>query len=104
VSDSSIEKVRAHFAGLNETTINIPEWDIVATVRPMTIGDKAYVVSRAVDDEHMQMVWLLIRKLKIDGKPVFMEADRLALSNEADENVIRSVALQIMGIEDIAGN
>ena len=104
VDGSAIDRVVAHFAGLTETPIDIPEWGIKATVRPMTVADKSYIMDKAAGDEFRLMVFLLIRKLKSDGAPVFLETDRLKLENSGDERVIRRVAMELMAAEPEVGN
>lgn len=94
---TTMDRIRAHYQALGTREIEVPEWELKLQAKPLTVGDKQWILDKAGDDEFRQLVYTLIRCARLpDGEWAFTIADRPALEREADERVIRRVASQIL--------
>jgi hypothetical protein len=101
---SAIDQVQAHFQRLDTRQIEVPEWaddqgkPMIIYCTPITLAEKAKI-ARAGDEfgRVMMLVHALIIKAQdADGKKLFTVADKKALSEKADPDVIARIVAQLM--------
>lgn len=106
-----IQKAREHFSSIPVKEIKVPEWGdedgnpLVIYSHPFTLFEKIKLRDLAKNDEQMLLAYVLIHKaLDSDGAKIFTVADKHALMNQVDFEVVIRVAYEIMAaptVEDM---
>lgn len=114
-----LERARAHFQAMHDTTVEVPEWGdalgpLVVKVRPMTLADrKLYAAKHGEDRSGVDAAITVVIRHATDaatGEPLFTEADRATLKKEVAPGVLARIAEAAMGkpldalVEDAEGN
>jgi len=101
---SAIDQVKAHFGRLDTRQIEVPEWaddqgnPLIIHCAPITLAEKAKI-TRAGDEfgRVIMLVHALIIKAEdAEGKKLFTLADKKALAERADPDVIARIVSQMM--------
>ena len=100
---SVIDNVVAHFDAQEIKTLNVPEWGddegpLVIYTKPLTLQESKRLYKMANNSDLEVMVYAIITKaLDKEGNKIFTVADKDALMNKADINVLAEVAGNILG-------
>ena len=97
-----IDRVKAQFESLGIRKIEVAEWGeegkpLIIYCSPFTLGEKRNLFKGAKNDDLGVLVDAIILKAKdAEGNKIFKLDDKLTLLNNADANVIASVATQML--------
>jgi len=97
-----IDRVKAHFEQQGVKKIEVAEWGeegkpLVIYCSPFTLGEKRNLFKGAKNDDLGVLVDAIVLKAKDgDGNKLFKLDDKLTLLNNADANVIATVATQML--------
>jgi len=100
---SAIDRVKQHYHDLGTKSLAVPEWGepgapLAIYWTPLTAREHRKLTSANDGLSARLLVSALILKAHDrSGKPLFEETDRPALMEQADIQVVRRVALAIMG-------
>ena len=104
---SAIDNAKKHFAEQDVKVIEVPEWDednepLKIYSKPLTLAETSKLYKMSKEDDLTMMAYVLIYKaLNNDGDKLFDLADKNALLNNVDREVLMRVAQEIMGQEPI---
>lgn len=109
-----MDRAKAHFDSQGLTRIEVPEWPdesgkpTVMYSQPFTLADRKILSKYAQEDDLEFIVRMVIMKCETEqGEKAFDIADKPALMNKVDPNVISRIATEIArtpSIEDMSGN
>ena len=98
-----IDVITNHFAAQETKRIEVPEWadtegkPLVILADPLTVAEKGKFFKMAKDDDLSLLVYALIFKAKdVEGNKMFTLADKKALMEKSDPDVVARVANEIM--------
>ena len=97
-----IDRVKAQFEALGIKKIEVAEWGeegkpLIIYCSPFTLGEKRNLFKGAKNDDLGVLIDAIVLKAKdSDGNKIFKLDDKLTLLNNADANVIASVATQML--------
>ena len=103
----AIERAKAHFAEQDVKVIEVAEWGeddkpLKIYSKPLTLAETSKLYKMSKEDDLTMMAYVLIYKaLDDNGDKLFDLADKNALLNNVDREVLVGVATQIMGQEPI---
>jgi hypothetical protein len=111
---SVIEQMKRHFAAFGTQSIEVPEWGedgkpLVIYYTPMTLAEKQrldYALEREGRVGRLADA-LIMKALDAQGKPLYTVADKKALREEVDPDVLARVVVRMMttpSIEDMEKN
>ena len=104
---SVIDNAKKHFAEQDVRVIEVPEWGeddkpLRIFSKPLTLAETSKLYKMSKEDDLTMMAYVLIYKaLDENGDKLFDLADKNALLNHVDREILVSVATQIMGQESI---
>jgi hypothetical protein len=104
---SAIDNAKKHFAEQDVKVIEVPEWGednqpLKIYSKPLTLAETSKLYKMSKEDDLTMMAYVLIYKaLNNDGDKLFDLADKNALLNNVDREVLMRVAQEIMGQEPI---
>jgi hypothetical protein len=104
---SAIDNAKKHFAEQDVKVIEVPEWGdenkpLKIYSKPLTLAETSKLYKMSKEDDLTMMAYVLIYKaLDENGDKLFDLADKNALLNHVDREILVSVATQIMGQEPI---
>ena len=103
---SAIDNAKKHFAEQDVKVIEVPEWGddkpLKIYSKPLTLAETSKLYKMSKEDDLTMMAYVLIYKaLDENGDKLFDLADKNALLNSVDREILVSVAQQIMGQEPI---
>ena len=104
---SVIDNAKKHFAEQDVKVIEVPEWGdenkpLKIYSKPLTLAETSKLYKMSKEDDLTMMAYVLIYKaLDENGDKLFDLADKNALLNHVDREILVSVATQIMGQEPI---
>ena len=104
---SAIDNAKKHFAEQDVKVIEVPEWGneneaLKIYSKPLTLSETSKLYKMSKDDDLTMMAYVLIYKaLDENGDKLFDLADKNALLNQVDREVLMRVAQEIMGQEPI---
>ena len=104
---SAIDNAKKHFAEQDVKVIEVPEWGeddkpLRIFSKPLTLAETSKLYKMSKEDHLTMMAYVLIYKaLNNDGDKLFDLADKNALLNNVDREVLMRVAQEIMGQEPI---
>jgi len=104
---SAIDNAKKHFAEQDVKVIEVPEWGdenkpLKIYSKPLTLAETSKLYKMSKEDDLTMMAYVLIYKaLDENGDKLFDLADKNALLNHVDREILVSVATQIMGQESI---
>ncbi len=104
---SAIDNAKKHFAEQDVKVIEVPEWGdenkpLKIYSKPLTLAETSKLYKMSKEDDLTMMAYVLIYKaLDENGDKLFDLADKNALLNHVDREILVSVAQQIMGQEPI---
>ena len=104
---SAIDNAKKHFAEQDVKVIEVPEWGednepLKIYSKPLTLAETSKLYKMSKEDDLTMMAYVLIYKaLNSDGDKLFDLADKNALLNNVDREVLMRVAQEIMGQEPI---
>ena len=104
---SAIERAKKHFADQDVRVIEVAEWGeddkpLKIYSKPLTLAETSKLYKMSKEDDLTMMAYVLIYKaLNNDGDKLFDLADKNALLNNVDREVLMRVAQEIMGQEPI---
>ena len=95
---AALDKVVAHFGGLEVAAIDVPEWDMTIYVKPMTLKEQQALLRKTKDgDDATASVETLIMLAKDEnGEPLFTLEDKPKLMRAASPDVVGRVAGEIL--------
>lgn len=93
-----ISRITQHFESLGIRKIEIPEWDAVIYCTPVTVAERTRIFAGLKGENDFEVcVRALIEKARDEnGKKLFTAADRPALLQKADADVLITVAAKIL--------
>ena len=103
----AIDNAKKHFAEQDVKVIEVPEWGdenkpLKIYSKPLTLAETSKLYKMSKEDDLTMMAYVLIYKaLDENGDKLFDLADKNALLNHVDREILVSVATQIMGQESI---
>jgi hypothetical protein len=103
----AIDNAKKHFAEQDVKVIEVPEWGdenkpLKIYSKPLTLAETSKLYKMSKEDDLTMMAYVLIYKaLDENGDKLFDLADKNALLNHVDREILVSVATQIMGQEPI---
>ena len=103
----AIENAVKHFAEQDVKVIEVPEWGdeenpLKIYSKPLTLAETSKLYKMSKEDDLTMMAYVLIYKaLDENGDKLFDLADKNALLNHVDREILVSIATQIMGQESI---
>jgi len=104
---SAIDNAKKHFAEQDVKVIEVPEWGdenkpLKIYSKPLTLAETSKLYKMSKEDDLTMMAYVLIYKaLDENGDKLFDLADKNALLNHVDREILVSIATQIMGQESI---
>jgi hypothetical protein len=104
---SAIDNAKKHFAEQDVKVIEVPEWGdenkpLKIYSKPLTLAETSKLYKMSKEDDLTMMAYVLIYKaLDENGDKLFDLADKNALLNQVDREVLMRVAQEIMGQEPI---
>jgi len=104
---SAIDNAKKHFAEQDVKVIKVPEWgeddkSLKIYSKPLTLAETSKLYKMSKEDDLTMMAYVLIYKaLDENGDKLFDLADKNALLNNVDREILVGVATQIMGQEPI---
>ena len=104
---SAIDNAKKHFAEQDVKVIEVPEWGdenkpLKIYSKPLTLAETSKLYKMSKEDDLTMMAYVLIYKaLDENGDKLFDLADKNALLNSVDREILVSVATQIMCQEPI---
>ena len=104
---SAIDNAKKHFAEQDVKVIEVPEWGeddkpLKIYSKPLTLAETSKLYKMSQEDDLTMMAYVLIYKaLDENGDKLFDLADKNALLNQVDREVLMRVAQEIMGQEPI---
>ena len=104
---SAIDNAKKHFAEQDVKVIEVPEWGednqpLKIYSKPLTLAETSKLYKMSKEDDLTMMAYVLIYKaLNSDGDKLFDLADKNALLNNVDREVLMRIAQEIMGQEPI---
>ena len=104
---SAIDNAKKHFAEQDVKVIEVPEWgdenqSLKIYSKPLTLAETSKLYKMSREDDLTMMAYVLIYKaLDENGDKLFDLADKNALLNQVDREVLMRVAQEIMGQEPI---
>ena len=104
---SAIDNAKKHFAEQDVKVIEVPEWGdenkpLKIYSKPLTLAETSKLYKMSKEDDLTMMAYVLIYKaLDENGDKLFDLADKNALLNSVDREVLMRVAQEIMGQEPI---
>jgi hypothetical protein len=104
---SAIDNAKKHFAEQDVKVIEVPEWGdenkpLKIYSKPLTLAETSKLYKMSREDDLTMMAYVLIYKaLDENGDKLFDLADKNALLNSVDREVLMRVAQEIMGQEPI---
>ena len=104
---SAIDNAKKHFAEQDVKVIEVPEWGeddkaLKIYSKPLTLAETSKLYKMSKEDDLTMMAYVLIYKaLDENGDKLFDLADKNALLHNVDQEVLVSVATQIMGQEPV---
>jgi len=104
---SAIDNAKKHFAEQDVKVIEVPEWGdenkpLKVYSKPLTLAETSKLYKMSKEDDLTMMAYVLIYKaLDENGDKLFDLADKNALLNQVDGEILVGVATQIMGQEPI---
>ena len=104
---SAIDNAKKHFAEQDVKVITVHEWGednepLKIYSKPLTLAETSKLYKMSKEDDLTMMAYVLIYKaLNNDGDKLFDLADKNALLNNVDREVLMRVAQEIMGQEPI---
>jgi hypothetical protein len=104
---SAIDNAKKHFAEQDVKVIEVPEWGdenkpLKIYSKPLTLAETSKLYKMSREDDLTMMAYVLIYKaLDENGDKLFDLADKNALLNQVDREVLMRVAQEIMGQEPI---
>ena len=104
---SAIDNAKKHFAEQDVKVIEVTEWGdenkpLKIYSKPLTLAETSKLYKMSKEDDLTMMAYVLIYKaLDENGDKLFDLADKNALLNSVDREILVSVATQIMGQEPI---
>ena len=100
---SVIDNARKHFDSLETRIIEVPEWGedednpLKIYCKPITLSETSKFMKLAKDDEVQLLVYVLIYKaLDEAGEKLFTIADKKALLEKVDRDVLIRVSSEMM--------
>jgi hypothetical protein len=100
---SVIDNARKHFDSLETRIIEVPEWGedednpLKIYCKPITLSETSKFMKLAKDDEVQLLVYVLIYKaLDEGGEKLFTIADKKALLEKVDRDILIRVSSEIM--------
>ena len=103
----AIDNAKKHFAEQDVRVIEVPEWGdedkpLKIYSKPLTLAETSKLYKMSREDDLTMMAYVLIYKaLDENGDKLFDLADKNALLNQVDREVLMRVAQEIMGQEPI---
>ena len=97
-----IDRVKSQFEALGIKKIEVAEWGeegkpLIIYCSPFTLGEKRNLFKGAKNDDLGVLVDAIVLKAKdSEGNKIFKLDDKLTLLNNADANVITSLATQML--------
>ena len=104
---SVIDNAKKHFAEQDVKVIEVPEWgeddkSLKIYSKPLTLAETSKLYKMSKEDDLTMMAYVLIYKaLDENGDKLFDLADKNALLNNVDREILVGVATKIMGQEPI---
>jgi hypothetical protein len=104
---SVIDNAKKHFAEQDVKVIEVPEWGeddkpLKIYSKPLTLAETSKLYKMSKEDDLTMMAYVLIYKaLDENGDKLFDLADKNALLNNVDREILVGVATKIMGQEPI---
>jgi hypothetical protein len=104
---SAIDNAKKHFAEQDVKVIEVPEWGeddkpLKIYSKPLTLAETSKLYKMSKEDDLTMMAYVLIYKaLDENGDKLFDLADKNALLNNVDREILVGVATKIMGQEPI---
>ena len=104
---SAIDNAKKHFAEQDVKVIEVPEWGednqpLKIYSKPLTLAETSKLYKMSKEDDLTMMAYVLIYKaLNSNGDKLFDLADKNALLNNVDREVLMRIAQEIMGQEPI---
>ena len=103
---SAIDNAKKHFAEQDVKVIEVPECGddkpLKIYSKPLTLAETSKLYKMSREDDLTMMAYVLIYKaLDENGDKLFDLADKNALLNQVDREVLMRVAQEIMGQEPI---
>ena len=104
---SAIDNAKKHFAEQDVKVIEVPEWgeddkSLKIYSKPLTLAETSKLYKMSKEDDLTMMAYILIYKaLDENGDKLFDLADKNALLNNVDREILVGVATKIMGQEPI---
>ncbi len=100
---SVIDNARKHFDSIETRIIEVPEWGddednpLKIYCKPITLSETSKFMKLAKDDEVQLLVYVLIYKaLDKEGEKLFTIADKKALLEKVDRDVLIRVSSEMM--------
>ena len=96
---NAIDKVTAHFSGLETVSFTVPEWGgLEIFVAPMTLKVQQTLLrkTKSLDDVGSAVEALLLLAKDAEGEPVFTLEDKPKLMVASDPTVVGRVAAQVL--------
>ena len=99
---SVIDRVKDHFESKGINTIEVAEWGeegkpLVIYSKPFTLAEKRNLFKNAKNDDLAVLVDAIVLKaLDAEGNKIFKLDDKKTLLNNADPDVIATVATQML--------
>ena len=104
---SAIDNAKKHFEEQDVKVIEVPEWGednqpLKIYSKPLTLAETSKLYKMSKEDDLTMMAYVLIYKaLNSDGDKLFDLADKNALLNNVDREVLMRIEQEIMGQEPI---
>ena len=104
---SVIDNAKKHFAEQDVRVIEVPEWGeddkpLRIFSKPLTLAETSKLYKMSKEDDLTMMAYVLIYKaLDDNGDKLFDLGDKNTLLHHVDQEILVSVATQIMGQEPI---
>tara|TARA_R110002167_G_scaffold70512_3_gene199034 strand:- start:294 stop:653 length:360 start_codon:yes stop_codon:yes gene_type:complete len=98
-----LAQATAHFSGLENGEIKVPEWgNVKLTWKPMSCDERRKIYAPMPDGQPADGVTIFIRvliakALDSSGKPAFSKMDENKLSHGVDPTVVGRIAREILG-------
>jgi hypothetical protein len=92
--ENILARAKAHMAGHETRSIDIPEWDCTIYWRPVTLNEREEVRRRSINQgmAEGQVHLIVLKALDRDGHKLFDADDKRVLGNLADSGVVSRVA------------